>query len=94
MLAAVGAYPLTGKLSVTAKLGAAYVLTKTNTKVGTDITIRSGEDSYVPNYGVGVKYALFNNVDLRAEWERFDLGNNDINKSNIDLMTAGFAVKF
>ena len=103
MLAAVGAYPLTAKLSVTAKLGAAYVLTKTNT---TDTALdpltifpvlptqRSGEDSYVPNYGVGVKYALFNNVDLRAEWERFDLGNNDINKSNIDLMTAGFAVKF
>ena len=99
MLAAVGAYPLTGKLSVTAKLGAAYVLTKSNTKdlalEGVDaFTQRSGEDSYVPNYGVGVKYALFNNMDLRAEWERFDLGNNNINKNKIDLMTAGFAVKF
>lgn len=93
MLAAVGAYPLTEKLSVTAKLGAAYVLTKSNTKVGVAIT-RSGEDSYAPNYGVGVKYALFDNVDLRAEWERFDLGNNSINNSDIDLMTAGFAVKF
>lgn len=94
MLAAVGAYPLTEKLSVTAKLGAAYVLTKSNTKVGAATTVRSGEDSYVPNYGVGVKYALFDNMDLRAEWERFDLGNNDITKTNIDLMTAGFAVKF
>ncbi|NDP47070.1 MAG: outer membrane beta-barrel protein [Sulfuriferula multivorans] len=93
-LAAVGAYPLTGKLSVTAKLGAAYVLTKTNTKVGAALTQRSGEDSYVPNYGVGIKYALLDNMDLRAEWERFDLGNNNINKNNIDLMTAGFAVKF
>lgn len=93
MLAAVGAYPLTEKLSVTAKLGAAYVLTKSNAKVGVAIT-RSGEDSYAPNYGVGVKYALFDNMDLRAEWERFDLGNNDTLNSNIDLMTAGFAVKF
>lgn len=101
MLAAVGAYPLTAKLSLTAKLGAAYVLTKTNTKdtaapdpYPLSPTQRSGEDSYVPNYGLGVKYALFDNMDLRAEWERFDLGNNDIFKSDIDLMTAGFVVKF
>jgi long-chain fatty acid transport protein len=89
MLAAVGSYQLTDKFSVMAKLGAAYVLTSTNTRVGAGLTKRTGDDSYQPYYGVGVKYALFDNMDLRAEWERFDLDHY-----NIDLMTAGFAVKF
>ena len=88
-LAAVGSYPLTNKFSVMAKLGAAYVLTSTNTRVGAGRNEHTGYDSYQPYYGVGLKYALLNNVDLRAEWERFDLDHY-----NIDLMTAGFAVKF
>jgi long-chain fatty acid transport protein len=90
MLAAVGSLPLTEKLSVTGKLGAAYVLTTTDTKVGTALTQRSGDDDYHPNYGVGVNYALLENfVNLRAEWERFDLDDY-----NIDLITAGFSVEF
>lgn len=88
-LAAVGSYPLTDKFAVMAKLGAAYVQTNASVRVGTALAQRSGDDSYQPYYGVGVKYALLDNVDLRAEWERFDLDDY-----NIDLMTAGFAVKF
>lgn len=88
-LAAVGSYPLTDKFSIMAKLGAAYVLTTTDVKVGAALTQRGGEDGYQPYYGIGVKYALLDNVDLRAEWERFDLDDY-----NIDLTTAGFAVKF
>jgi long-chain fatty acid transport protein len=96
-LAAVGAYPVTDKFSVTAKLGAAYVLTNTFTRLsGTSVTpiqgqgVHSGEDSYEPLYGVGVNYALLENfVNLRAEWERFDLDDHDI-----DLITAGFSVEF
>lgn len=88
-LTAVGSYPLTEKFSVIAKLGAAYVLTTTNTKVGLAMTQRSGDDGYQPNYGVGVSYALLDNFNLRAEWERFDLDD-----TNIDLMTAGFAMEF
>jgi long-chain fatty acid transport protein len=90
MLGAVGSLPLTEKLSITGKLGAAYVLTVTDTKVGTALTTRSGDDDYHPNYGVGVNYALLENfVNLRAEWERFDMDDH-----NIDLMTAGFSVEF
>lgn len=88
-LVAVGSYPLTDKFSVMAKLGAAYVLTSTGVKVGTARTQRSGDDGYQPYYGVGVSYALLDNFSLRAEWERFDLDD-----TNIDLMTAGFVVKF
>lgn len=88
-LAAVGSYPLTEKFSVMAKLGAAYVLPKTTTKVGAANATRTGDDGYQPNYGVGLSYALLDNFNLRAEWERFDMDDY-----NIDLMTAGFAVEF
>lgn len=88
-LAAVGALPVTDKLSVIGKVGAAYVLSEIKAKAGTALTVTSGDDSYEPYYGVGVSYALLDNVSLRAEWERFDRKDLDI-----DLMTAGFVVKF
>jgi long-chain fatty acid transport protein len=88
-LAAVGSYPLTDKFSILGKLGAAYVLTDNNVKVNSTTTQHHGDDGYQPYYGVGVSYALVDNFKLRAEWERFDL--NDI---NIDLLTAGFTVAF
>jgi long-chain fatty acid transport protein len=89
MLAAVGTYPVTENFSVMGKLGAAYVLQTADVKVGSALTQRTGDDAYQPYYGVGVSYALVDNFKLRAEWERFDL--DDI---NIDLMTAGFTVAF
>jgi len=89
MLAAVGSYPVTEKFSVMAKLGAAYVLQVADVKEGAALTQRSGDDDYQPYYGVGVSYALVDNFRLRAEWERYDL-----DEINIDLMTAGFAVAF
>jgi long-chain fatty acid transport protein len=93
-LSAVGTYPITEKFSVMGKVGAAYVLTEVTAKAtgagsGTTATVAVGDDSYRPVYGVGVSYALLDNLSLRAEYERFDL--KDI---NIDLMTAGVAMKF
>lgn len=88
-LGAVLSYPLTKQVSVMGKLGAAYMLADINVKNGTALTVRSGDDSYEPNYGVGVSYALLDNLSLRAEWERFDRKSYDI-----DLMSAGFAMKF
>jgi long-chain fatty acid transport protein len=88
-LGAVVSYPLTEKLSVMGKLGAAYMLTDVNVKAGTALTVRGGDDGYEPNYGVGVSYALLDFLSLRAEWERFDRKEYDI-----DLMSAGIAMKF
>lgn len=95
-LAIVGSYPLTNKLSVMGKLGAAYVLTDKEKRLsGAGVTalqnrsVFEGEDKYEPLYGVGMSYAVYDNFDVRAEWERFDRGSY-----NIDLMTAGFALKF
>ena len=88
-LGAVLSYPVTEKLSVMGKLGAAYVLADAKVKNGAALTVRSGDDSYEPNYGVGVSYALLDNLNLRLEWERFDRKEYDI-----DLVTAGLALKF
>lgn len=89
MLAAVGTLPVTDRLSIIGKLGAAYVIANINAKNGAALTQTSGDDSYEPYYGVGVSYALLDNLSLRAEFERLDRKNLDI-----DLMTAGFVVKF
>jgi long-chain fatty acid transport protein len=88
-LAAVGTYPLTAKVSVNAKLGAAYILSLTKAKDGAALTRRIGDDGYDPYYGVGISYAIFDNLSLRADWDRFDRKH-----LNIDLITAGLAVKF
>lgn len=93
-LAAVGTYPITDKFSLMGKVGAAYVLTEITAKAtgsgsGTTASVAVGDDSYRPVYGLGVSYALLDNLNLRAEYERFDL--KDI---NIDLITAGVAMKF
>lgn len=82
-------YPITDKFAVTGKIGGAYLLADVNKKTGAGLVVRSGDDSYEPNYGVGVRYALLDNLDLRAEWERFDRSN-----MNIDFLNAGLAVKF
>lgn len=88
-LGAVLSYPLTSKLSVMGKVGAAYMQGDTRTKDGAALTVRTSDDGYEPNYGLGVSYALFDSLNLRAEWERFDRSSMDI-----DLVTAGLQVKF
>lgn len=88
-LGAVVSYPVTENFSVMGKLGAAYMLSDIKVKEGVALTVRSGDDDYEPNYGVGVSYALLDNLNLRAEWERFDRSDFDI-----DLITAGAVLKF
>lgn len=93
-LAAVGTLPLTEKFSVIGKVGAAYMLAdiktwKSTNNQNTNPSDFSADDGYEPYYGVGVSYAMLDNLSLRAEWERFD--RKDL---NIDLLTAGMVVKF
>lgn len=88
-LGAVLSYPVTDKISVMGKVGAAYMLADVNMKAGAALTVRTGDDGYEPNYGLGVSYKVFDNLDLRAEWERFDRSN-----MNIDLVSAGLQMKF
>lgn len=88
-LSAVLSYPVTEKISVMGKVGTAFVQDTRDTKNGAALTVRTEEDGYDPVYGLGVSYALFDNMDLRAEWDRYDRDN-----MNIDLVSAGFRVMF
>ena len=72
--------------------GGAYMLPNIDKKNGSALTVRSGEDDYQFNYGVGVSYALLDNLNFRAEWERFEMDVDNID--HIDLLTAGVAMKF
>lgn len=91
-LAAVGTLPVTKNISVFGKLGAANWhgrLTSHDSSFPrreSTIARSRGTNLY---YGAGASYTLVEGVDVRAEWERFDFGGTDV-----DLLSAGLAVKF
>lgn len=93
-LAAVGTLPVTNDFSVFAKVGAANWKANSNSSriVSTAFTQKAeihhdnGWDAY---FGAGVSYKLVEGISVRAEWERFDFGGTDV-----DLMSAGLAVRF
>lgn len=91
-LAAVGTLPLTKDFSVFGKLGANN-WKKTSNSILTATKalerISSIERGTNPFYGVGLSYALVEGVEVRAEYERYDLGG-----PKIDFISAGMAVKF
>lgn len=91
-LAAVGTLPLTKDFSVFGKIGANNWKKTTNTIVTSTKTLErysTLERGTDPFYGVGVSYALVGGVEVRAEYERYDLGG-----PKIDFLSAGMAVKF
>jgi long-chain fatty acid transport protein len=93
-LAAVGTLPVTKKFSIFGKVGAGNwskvtknIIRNTST---TDFTrTQTTERGTDPYYGVGASYALLDNLEVRGEYERFDLGG-----PKIDFISAGMAVKF
>lgn len=92
-LAAVGTLPLTKNFAVFGKLGAHNWKKTTNTisydSVQGTIRTSSIDRGVDPYYGVGVSYALLAGLEVRGEYERYDLGG-----PKIDLLSAGLAVKF
>ena len=93
-LAAVGTLPVTKSFSVFGKLGASSWSSNLKSiatdSIGFQASEREGKNGYDAFYGLGVSYALVENmVDLRAEIERYKLDSADIS-----LLTTGLAVKF
>lgn len=90
-LGLVGAFPVTENLALTAKGGAAYLHSSAMidaTGTGGSGQVKVSDSDVDPFYGVGIRYSIAHNLDLRAEWERYD---SDL---DIDVLSAGFAVKF
>jgi long-chain fatty acid transport protein len=99
-LAAVGTWPVTKDFSVFGKLGAGNWKRITNTWVPDPAstfpcpdcnTIRTSsiDRGTNPYYGVGASYALLDNLEVRGEYERYDVGG-----PKVDLLSGGLAVKF
>ena len=88
------ALPVTKSFSVFGKLGASSWSSNLKSiatdPIGFQASEREGKIGYDAFYGLGVSYALVENmVDLRAEIERYKLDSADIS-----LLTTGLAVKF
>lgn len=94
-LAAVGTLPIFKDISLIGKLGMASWKSKMKaqrivpgalTQAAAEIVGKEGADLF---YGAGLGYEILDGLSLRAEWERFD-----IDDQNVDLLSAGFTVKF
>ncbi len=91
-LGGTGTLPVTDNIDVFGKVGAHFwsvhpSIGSTSSIVPSLNTSDDGIDLY---YGVGVSYTLIEGLDLRAEWERYAIDSD----YDVDLVTAGFAVRF
>jgi OOP family OmpA-OmpF porin len=54
------------------------------------------DTSWELTYGVGAEFDFARNVGIRAEWERFEIDDNDamIGEQDVDLLSASLVFKF
>ena len=85
---AVGSFPVINRVAVFGKLGAIHGESKTGGAFGSRKDIGTNLA-----YGLGVRYAVTNTLDVTGEWERLRFdgpgGSNDV-----DLLSVGIRVKF
>lgn len=87
-LSAVGVVPLGERFVLFGKVGM-FLWYSEATDVTGGTAFYSEEDGSDLSLGLGASMALGPRVSLRAEWERFDISNVDV-----DLVTLGFAYRF
>lgn len=87
-LSAVGVVPLGERFVVFGKVGMFLWYSEASDITG-GFLFYSEEDGADLSVGLGASVALGQRVSLRAEWERFDMSNTDV-----DLVTLGFAFRF
>ena len=85
---AVGVVPLGRSLVVFGKVGMFLWYSEARDNTG-GFLFYSEEDGADLSVGLGASVALGQRVSLRAEWERFDMSNTDV-----DLVSVGFAFRF
>ena len=87
-LSAVGVVPLGQSFVLFGKVGM-FLWYSEATDVTGGFAFRSEEDGADLSLGLGASVVVGPRVSLRAEWERFDMSNVDV-----DLVTLGFAFRF
>lgn len=90
-LSAVGILPLGDKFSLFARLGFnVWNVDASASGTGSGGTAYSGSDDGSGGlYGLGAAYSLTPNLNLRAEWERYDFDGN-----NLDFVSVGLGWSF
>lgn len=93
----VGTLPLTAKLDLLGRAGFNYADTVTHLQGSGSIPasspkIHETDDNF--KLGVGLQYALTDNLDLRLEAERYHLDEPIKHKGNVDLVSLGLVYRF
>jgi OOP family OmpA-OmpF porin len=98
-VAATGTLPLDKGFSLLGKIGAFYSqekATATATFFGTSATASGDDNRWVAQFGLGVKYAINQNLSVKLEAERYqDMGSNLATvKADVSLYTIGLSYGF
>ena len=91
-ISALGILPLGDSFSLFGRVGVniwSADYSDTSTIVGISGSESDDDDGTDWVYGVGAAWNFTNNLSLRGEWERYDLGDGDI-----DLWSAGLSWNF
>ena len=92
----VGKLPVTDRLSVLGRVGAAYAKTtdsSSSTFAPPATANRSRSETYA-KYGVGLEYAITDALSLRGELERYHRINDQIRRGNVDMASIGLVYRF
>lgn len=93
----VGTIPLTQKLDLLGRAGLNHADTVTRLRgtgaVPSTRPKNRGSDSNL-KLGLGLQYALADNLDLRLEVERYHLDEPFVDKDNVDLISLGLVYRF
>ena len=91
--AAVGYMPVNARTEIMGKLGAAYWDQTNSSEVKlTDVRSESSDNGFSPLLGIGAQYRLFQNMNLRGEWERIFSAGEGAYESDIDMLTLGISM--
>ena len=91
--AAVGFMPITQRTELLGKVGAVYWDKDNTDEVAlTSVKRESGDSGLSPLIGVGAQYKLYQNMQLRGEWEHIFATGEDNYESDADLLTVGVSM--
>lgn len=90
-LAGIGTLPVTDRFSILGRLG--VLLWGITSETGTGFDREDTGASLA--VGAGLEYDITNHVAVRLEWERYwDVGNDLIGESDVDMFTIGGMYRF
>ncbi len=98
-VAVTGTLPLGDKFGVFGKLGFHYwdaKVTGTGGAGGVGVTLSGDDTGTDVMYGLGARYSFTDQLSVRAEWERFKVGDNKnmISEKDVDLYSVGIGYTF